>query len=251
MRRTDACPSYPAKAGYPVRCGLSIQHGSLWNTGSPAFAGDDRQGCCTPMRQVLSDSDVKQRVEARSHACAISPRVFARVLLESSAPSNMRAQGKPGARCARGLAGRKKAAPAIVTTVTPETPGIPRAMVLRLTPGSPRRPGLFATVAPKKLEASQELDASVGASGPHGFAVRLDATRLDAPKRPSHPAPNVRDDRETPLMWARDGASYRLICVFGKTEIFCERGWTGGPKRAGANQYCPYAARLTSSASAR
>jgi hypothetical protein len=31
--------------------------------------------------------------------------------------------------------------------------------------------GLFATVAPKKL-ASRELDASVGASGPHDFAVR-------------------------------------------------------------------------------
>src|SRR5271156_77761 len=25
-------------------------------------------------------------------------------------------------------------------------------------------------------------------------------------QRPSHPAPNVRDDRETPLMWARDVA---------------------------------------------
>jgi hypothetical protein len=34
-----------------------------------------------------------------------------------------------------------------------------------------RSPGFLATVAPKKL-ASQELDASVGASGPHGFAVR-------------------------------------------------------------------------------
>jgi hypothetical protein len=31
---------------------------------------------------------------------------------------------------------------------------------------------LFATVAPEKL-ASQELDASVGASGPHDFAVRF------------------------------------------------------------------------------
>ena len=63
-----------------------------------------------------------------------------------------------------------------VSQVTPETPGIPRAMVLRLISCSPRRSGSFATVAPEKL-ASQELDASVEASGPHDFAVRLRATR--------------------------------------------------------------------------
>src|SRR5438309_7422506 len=58
-----------------------------------------------------------------------------------------------------------------VSQVTPESPGIPRAMVLRLMSYSPRRSGFFVTVAPKKL-ASQELDASVEASGPHDFAVR-------------------------------------------------------------------------------
>jgi hypothetical protein len=36
---------------------------------------------------------------------------------------------------------------------------------------SPRGPGSLAPVIPEKL-ASQELDASVGASGPHAFAVR-------------------------------------------------------------------------------
>jgi hypothetical protein len=36
--------------------------------------------------------------------------------------------------------------------------------------------GCFATVIPEKL-ASQELDASVGASGPHDFAVRFSAVR--------------------------------------------------------------------------
>src|SRR2546430_2443736 len=37
--------------------------------------------------------------------------------------------------------------------------------------------GSFATVAPKKL-ASQELDASTAASGPHDFAVRFQRVRL-------------------------------------------------------------------------
>ena len=40
---------------------------------------------------------------------------------------------------------------------------------LRLIPRSPRRPGFLATVARELLH---RLDASVGASGPHGFAVR-------------------------------------------------------------------------------
>ena len=47
-------PSFPAKAGNPVRRGLSIHAPVLWNTGSPAFAGDD--GCGTWMRtQTLTE----------------------------------------------------------------------------------------------------------------------------------------------------------------------------------------------------
>jgi hypothetical protein len=40
----------------------------------------------------------------------------------------------------------------------------------------------------------RQLDPGIGGSGPHAFAVRLSALRRCAPKRPSHPAPNVRDD---------------------------------------------------------
>jgi hypothetical protein len=49
--------------------------------------------------------------------------------------------------------------------------GLPRAMVLRLISRSPWRPGFLATIIREKL-ASHELDASVGASEPHDFAVR-------------------------------------------------------------------------------
>ena len=45
--------------------------------------------------------------------------------------------------------------------------------------------GSFATVAPKKL-ASQELDASTAASGPHDFAVRVGRLRLARLSRPPH-----------------------------------------------------------------
>src|SRR5438034_3869538 len=46
--------------------------------------------------------------------------------------------------------------------------------------------GSFATVAPEKL-ASQELDASTAASGPHDFAVRLGRFRRARRPRPPHP----------------------------------------------------------------
>jgi hypothetical protein len=64
--------------------------------------------------------------------------------------------------------------------------------------------GFLATLAPKKL-ASQELDASAAASGPHDFAVRFSIVRLACETanptlpRPPHPMPNVRDDHDTPL----------------------------------------------------
>jgi hypothetical protein len=59
----------------------------------------------------------------------------------------------------------------------------------------------------------RQLDISVGISGPHGFAVRFNALRRGAVRRPPHPAPNVRDDRETPLVIGhgmREGV--QMIC---------------------------------------
>jgi hypothetical protein len=48
--------------------------------------------------------------------------------------------------------------------------------------------GFLATVTPEKL-ASHELDASVEASGPHDFAVRIRRSRQQHRQRPPHPAP--------------------------------------------------------------
>jgi len=46
--------------------------------------------------------------------------------------------------------------------------------------------GCFATVTSENL-ASQKLDASTGASGPHAFAVRIRRTRQSQHPRPPHP----------------------------------------------------------------
>jgi hypothetical protein len=47
------------------------------------------------------------------------------------------------------------------------------------------------------------------------------------PPRPPHPVPNVRDDRETPLV-SRDGMArvVNLIWVSREREYFCEQHWT-------------------------
>src|SRR5882724_8948659 len=79
--------------------------------------------------------------------------------------------------------------------------------------------------------ASRELDTSVGASGPHDFAVRSSIIRpreIIAPDAAASIASrlNVRDDREAPLLRGGTGRVVNLICPTGKAKYFCERGWT-------------------------
>src|SRR6267378_2640006 len=74
-----------------------------------------------------------------------------------------------------------------VTTSTPESPGIPRAMVLRFPSCSPRRSGSFATVT---CGTYRKLDTSVEMSGPHDFTVRIGIARLA--RRRVHRSPSLR-----------------------------------------------------------
>jgi hypothetical protein len=60
--------------------------------------------------------------------------------------------------------------------------------------------GFLVTVAGHNALHRGLLDIGVEISGPHDFAVRKSAARLAPLPRPSHPTPNVRDDRETPLL---------------------------------------------------
>ena len=104
----------------------------------------------------------------------------------------------PGARCTRSLACKSRKHTSIHTVERSHQPSLRNG--LRLIPRSPRCPGLLATVA---CGYCRKLDASVGASGPHVFAVREQQRSSALPPRPPHPAPNVRDDRETPLWKGR------------------------------------------------
>jgi hypothetical protein len=146
------------------------------------------------LRRVAPRNDAETRARVLA---AQSARVFAL----SSRPKNRgrrerRVPAAPAASCAKC---RKHTS--VVTTVTPETPGIPRAMVLTVSFVLSRVTGLVCH--PRRRSCLHQLDSSVGASGPHDFAVRIRrASSLRAVSVHRIP-PHVRDDRETPLL--RDG----------------------------------------------
>jgi hypothetical protein len=111
----------------------------------------------------------------------------------------------------------------LVTTGLPRSPGLPCAMVLTGSSALSLVTGLVCHHRKRKI-SSANLNASVGASGPHGFAVRVNAPRPAHHPRPPHPAPNVRDDREPPLLRERDGNRYASDLGFLKIRIFLREG---------------------------
>ena len=141
-------------------------------------------------------------------------------------PSKTEGAGKAGCPMHPQPRAQRWKAHELVTTGSPSSSGLPCAMVLTvsfvlspvigLLSPSPADLGFcHCPVGPTKL---RQLDASAGASGPHDFAVRESISRQlaqiahgskDPPchhvarpmlPRPPHPAPHVRDDRETPLV---------------------------------------------------
>jgi len=127
----------------------------------------------------------------------------------------------PGARCARRRACRGSGRAHTRSQVTPESPGIPRAMVYGLYVLSPviglLTPSLaknFASLTP----ASRRQDHTTSPSASVSFVKDTFASTASRS--------NVRDDRETPLCVGRDAMYIAVIWVFGKPEYFFSRGWT-------------------------
>jgi hypothetical protein len=112
----------------------------------------------------------------------------------------------PDARCARSLVCKIKKHTSIITTVTPETPGIPRAMVLTVSSELSPVIGLFCHRRLRGVSGPlgptsplRQLDAGVEASGPHDFAVREKSALVSSAICVHRIPPRVRDDREPPL----------------------------------------------------
>ena len=106
----------------------------------------------------------------------------------------------PGAKRTRSLARKNKKPRKLVTTVAPDHPAFPHANgfngFLRALPGDraflPPSPARCESIVAELTPASGRQDHTTSPSA-------AGVARLASLPRPSHPAPNVRDDRETPL----------------------------------------------------
>jgi hypothetical protein len=154
----------------------------------------------------------------------------------------------PAAPCA------KVESTGVEATGPPDSPGIParngfnglcRALLGDRALLPPSFADMWLVRAWLGRHASRELDASVGAPGPHDFAVRShrlsSACRMTAhrflrtrPAIPSHAQrccvhripPRVRDDREPPLMWDETAAGIEVIWGRREQNYFRERDST-------------------------
>jgi hypothetical protein len=119
------------------------------------------------------------------HDFAISPRNPREFYLESSALGNQRAQGKPDARCTRGLVCKHAQKNAHEHTGSAEN--IRPSLRNGFTAYFALSPVNGLSCHRRHADRSTRLDASVGASGPHDFAVRIGHARQSQPSRPPHP----------------------------------------------------------------
>jgi hypothetical protein len=148
----------------------------------------------------------------------------------------------PAASCALGI-GKKHTSNNEYTGITRRSRtqwfyGLFRALPgdRALLPPSPADMFCLSPVGPTQL---RELDASIGASGPHDFAVRCNISRPRAVDRsriqrtrPAIPSrakrcrvhripPRVRDDRDTPLEWDETMSDIGVIWGRRKQQYFC------------------------------
>jgi hypothetical protein len=79
----------------------------------------------------------------------------------------------------------------------------------------------------RRLRLTRQLDTSVGASGPHDFAVHLKRRSSCSAINVHRIPPRVRDDRASAPLWDGTVSDILLIWVCGEAKYFCNRGWTG------------------------
>jgi hypothetical protein len=140
----------PAKAGIQYAATYRSDRWRLWNTGSSAFADDDSRG----MTQL---HDLAARF-ARGWPSNFLP-------LQTEGVGNAGCTPHPRSRVQMCTKRRTRAYRAA------EASDIPCAMVLRLISCFPRSGRVRCHR--RRRNCFHQLDASVGASGPHDFAARL------------------------------------------------------------------------------
>src|SRR3954453_18576310 len=117
---------------------------------------------------------------------------------------------------------QNKKAYELVTTGKPEYPAFPHATVLTVSFVISPVIGLCC----HRRFACAKLDASVEASGPHDFAVRVQPRSSAVPNSVHRIPSRVRDDRERPSV-GRDSAIRKVFCLQEERKYFCDWCWTG------------------------
>jgi hypothetical protein len=86
--------------------------------------------------------------------------------------------------------------------------------------------GLFATV-PTQCKALSRVDASIAASGPHDFIVRLTACSSGTPQASiASRAQRIVTIAKRPSIGRETAAALKVICPTAKAENFYDAGWT-------------------------
>jgi len=151
------------------------------------------------------------RVTTSECEFAISRHALSEVCIFVCPSFNQRAQGRPGARCTRGLACQlRKQKCTRAYKFSGNTPAFPAQWLyglLRTLPGE----RLFCH---RRRANLARLDASTAASGPHDFAVRFTPPSSVMASASTATCPNVRDDGRRPSS-GQDGDSLVLICPTG------------------------------------
>ena len=108
------------------------------------------------------------------------------------------------------------------------TPGLPCAMVLTVSSALSLVTGLCCHHHRRDAKHHRQLDASVGASGPHGFAVRAQRhSSFDVACVHRIPRPTFVTIAKRPSCEGGTGRDVDVIWVKRTPESFCEEGWTG------------------------
>jgi hypothetical protein len=110
-----------------------------------------------------------------------------------------------------------------VSQVTPESPGIPRAMVLTVSSVLSPATGLFCHRRPRKLPFANLTPAS--GRQDHTSSPSASAPFVKSAARVHRIPPRVRDDRDTPLEWDETANHIFLIWGSEKQKYFCKGGW--------------------------
>ena len=147
----------------------------------------------------------------------------ARALHDFRPSHGERAQGKPGADCTRGPRATKSTG--VGPQVNRSNAGFPCAVVYGLFRALPGDRAFLPPSWARCASIVANLDASIGASGPHDFAVR-DIQRSSRAVIASTASHRAFVTCATPLLSGGTGGLRSLICPTTEAEYFCAKGWT-------------------------